>query len=81
MSTLLLREALLEKHGARVSRAAVGNLFQILFSIPFLAFLRMASPAPILLRHRDSWRSWRGLSRNRRRGDRAVKARSWLALP
>lgn len=37
MNTLLLRETLLEKHSANVSRAG-GNLFQILFSIPFLAF-------------------------------------------
>ena len=38
MNTLLLREALLEKHSTRVGRAAAGNLFQILLSIPFLAF-------------------------------------------
>ena len=38
MNTLLLREALLEKHGTSVYRASAGNLFQILFTIPFLAF-------------------------------------------
>ena len=38
MNTLLLREALLEKHSTRVGRATTGSLFQILFSIPFLAF-------------------------------------------
>ena len=38
MNTLLLREALLEKHSAHLGRATAGNVFQILFSIPFLAF-------------------------------------------
>ena len=38
MNTLLLREALLEKHGGSQGQAGTGNLFQILFTIPFLAF-------------------------------------------
>ena len=38
MNTMLLREALLEKLGAKLGRASAGNVFQILFSIPFLAF-------------------------------------------
>ena len=38
MNTLLLREALLEKHGGSQGGAGACNLFQILFTIPFLAF-------------------------------------------
>ena len=38
MNTLLLRETLLEKHRAKLGRATAGNVFQILITIPFLAF-------------------------------------------
>ena len=38
MNTLLLRETLLERHGTNLGRATTGNVFQILFSAPFLAF-------------------------------------------
>lgn len=38
MNTMLLRETLLEKHSANLGSASAGNVFQILFSIPFLAF-------------------------------------------
>ena len=38
LNTLLLRETLLEKHNAKLGRATSGNLFEILFSIPFLIF-------------------------------------------
>ena len=38
MNTILLRETMLEKHSARVGRAATGGVLQILFTIPFLAF-------------------------------------------
>lgn len=38
MNTMLLRETLLEKHSANLGSATAGNVFQILFSIPFLAF-------------------------------------------
>ena len=38
MNTLLLRETLLEKHGANLKRTGGGNVFQILFTIPFLVF-------------------------------------------
>ncbi|MEP7157391.1 MAG: hypothetical protein ABI905_16545 [Betaproteobacteria bacterium] len=38
MNTLLLRETLLEKHGARMGRVRAGDVSQILFTIPFLAF-------------------------------------------
>ncbi len=37
MNTLLLRETLLDKHSANLGSATVGNVFQILFTIPFLA--------------------------------------------
>ena len=38
MNTMLLRETLLENHSANLGSASAGNVFQILFSIPFLAF-------------------------------------------
>jgi len=38
MNTLMLRETLLEKHSAKLGSATLGNVFQILFTIPFLAF-------------------------------------------
>lgn len=38
MNTMLLHEAMLEKHSRSQGGAATGNLFQILFAIPFLAF-------------------------------------------
>ena len=38
MNTLLLRETLLDKHSANLGSATAGNVFQILFTIPFLAF-------------------------------------------
>jgi len=38
MNTLMLRETLLEKHSANLGNATSGNVFQILFTIPFLAF-------------------------------------------
>lgn len=38
MNTLLLRETLLDKHGAALRRGGAGNVLQILFTIPFLAF-------------------------------------------
>ena len=38
MNTMLLRETLLEKHSANLGSDSAGNVFQILFSIPFLAF-------------------------------------------
>ena len=38
MNTLMLRETLLDKHGAKLGSATRGNVFQILFTIPFLAF-------------------------------------------
>ena len=38
MNTLLLRETLLEKQRANFGSATTGNAFQILFTIPFLAF-------------------------------------------
>ena len=38
MNTLLLREALLERHSARLGRTTAGSWLPILFSIPFLAF-------------------------------------------
>lgn len=38
MNTLMLRDTILEKHSAHLGRATSGNVLQILFSIPFLAF-------------------------------------------
>ncbi len=38
MNTLMLRDTLLEKHSAKLGSATRGNVFQILFTIPFLAF-------------------------------------------
>lgn len=38
MNTLMLRETILEKHSAKLGGATAGKVFQILFSIPFLAF-------------------------------------------
>jgi hypothetical protein len=38
MNTLLLRETLLQKHSAALGNATGGNVVQILFTIPFLAF-------------------------------------------
>ena len=38
MNTALLRETLLEKHNVHLGCASAGNVFQILFSTPFLAF-------------------------------------------
>ena len=38
MNTLMLRETLLDKHGAKLGSATRGNVFQILFTVPFLAF-------------------------------------------
>ncbi len=37
MNTLMLRENLLDKHSAKLGSATAGNVFQILFTIPFLA--------------------------------------------
>ncbi len=38
MNTLMLRETLLDKHSATLGSATTGNVFQILFTLPFLAF-------------------------------------------
>ena len=38
MNTTLLRETLLEKHSVHFGCATAGNLFQILFAVPFLMF-------------------------------------------
>lgn len=38
MNTLMLRETLLDKHSAKLGNATTGNVFQILFTMPFLAF-------------------------------------------
>lgn len=38
MNTLLLRDTLLQKHSGKLGRPTAGNVLQILFSIPFLAF-------------------------------------------
>ena len=38
MNTILLRDSMLEKHVAHMGGSSVGNLFQILFTLPFLAF-------------------------------------------
>ncbi len=38
MNTLMLRETLLDKHSAKLGSATTGNVFQILFTFPFLAF-------------------------------------------
>ena len=38
VNTLLLRETLLQKHSFDLGRATAGNMGQILFTVPFLAF-------------------------------------------
>lgn len=54
MNTLILRETLLDKHSAKLGSAATGNVFQILFTIPFVAFFgwfiarHIAEPAFLL---------------------------------
>ena len=37
-NTFLLRETLLDRHSANLGSATAGNVFQILFTVPFLAF-------------------------------------------
>ena len=38
MNTMLLHDTLLQRHSANLGRPTAGNVLQILFSIPFLAF-------------------------------------------
>ncbi|MBL8522934.1 MAG: hypothetical protein JNN20_04535 [Betaproteobacteria bacterium] len=38
MNTLMLRETLLEKHSAKLGSGIAGNVFHILFTVPFLMF-------------------------------------------
>ena len=38
MNTLMLRETLVDKNSAKLGSATTGNVFQILFTFPFLAF-------------------------------------------